>query len=465
MKKLAYGWFGGAFGPRRCGFILVLCLFCATAPGAKESRHADLEDSLQRLVQQNPDNPSHWLDLAQFELKTDQDDLAKGYFDEAIRLSKNSADVIVRIGLMWLNAGKVESSLPYLFPNLGRVDSETFAELEKDLEAEKHFQAAEAALRLYSAHRKGFTPEVRRAAELAYNLGRYPDCRDILAPYAGDLDTAAAHWLLLSAFYLGKSLHTDAVQNAARRCQAPSVKVLAALDLSLLGEFSAAQAWLEAAGAAATAPEQSFVAAEEAAAHDRVEQADREFQNALASTWPQFRLVATAELYKHYSVTGNGFKANQLWGDIKEQDTSLAQKEFLANQLNLRGYEKQAHELYRGLYRDYPGRPAVLLALWDELVDDDTSGLGAQIAAVIAADPMSCDAGLLAMRYAKLRNDDREIVHYGRNVALYCFDVVEPYFDLAMSLLKLSKPDEARIYFAKYVKSGGDKTRVPTYMR
>jgi hypothetical protein len=42
---------------------------------------------------------------------------------------------------------------------------------------------------------------------------------------------------------------------------------------------------------------------------------------------------------------------------------------------------------------------------------------------------------------------------------------VEPYFELATALLSLSKPDEARTYFGKYVKSGGDKTRIPTYMR
>jgi tetratricopeptide (TPR) repeat protein len=237
------------------------------------------------------------------------------------------------------------------------------------------------------------------------------------------------------------------------------------LNQALLGDFRAVRGYLDDPSTTAPGPVKSYLRAQQLAASDKIEEAVEPFEEALESTWPEFRVIATAELYKHFSLTGNRYKADQLWEDIRERDTSTVLKEFLAFHLARRRYEKQAHYLYKSLYRSTSGRPEVLKALWDKLADEDPDGLGQQVKSLLAVDPLDCDANELAMRYFKMKEQNRELVYHGRNVVLYCYDVVEPYFELATALLSLSKPDEARTYFGKYVKSGGDKTRIPTYMR
>ncbi len=410
------------------------------------------------------ENPEFWIQSGQRAIKAHQEDLAKGYFDQAVKLSKSAPEPIVRIGILWLKAGRLETSLPYLLPNLSWLNTAQLARLGKLLEDKHHLSAAILVLRYQASQSKTFSAEAAHAAALAFHSGQFALCSEILVPYAGELDSASASRFLLANFYTGGKLGSDLVRKVALR-SGQEVQSLAALILSLQGSFKEARSYVI---GNFPLPVRSFIKARELDAGNRTDDAVDYFKLGLDSKWPEFRIVVITEFFKHYSLTGNRYKVDQLWEEIKgqeESDTLAALKELLAYQLGLRGYEKQSRYLYRSLYRLDPGRPAALKALWEELITDDSLGLDLQIQSLLKKDSLDCDANLLAMRFARVHGENRAVVHHGRNTVLYCPDVVEPYLDLANALLAVSRPDEARIYYAKFIRRGGDRNRIPTYMR
>ncbi len=376
------------------------------------------------------------------------------------------------VGLSWVSSlaasRSLEDSLPVLLSNLSHLKSAQLAGLETELENSPHVSAAILVLREDASRRSGFSPAAERAGESAFRAGLLALCPDFLAPSGGGLVSASARRFLLAGFYGGIRLGAESIRLAASRSNAVEVQSLAALNLSQWGNFKEADAFLS---GRTPAPIRDYIHAQELDAADKTDASLDYFRNAFDSPdleWPGFHVVVVAELFKHYSLTGNRYKADQLWDDIKADegiDTLPALKEFLAAQLGLRGYEKQARALYRSLYPSHPARPAELKALWDEFMAEDSTGLEAQIRSLLAVDSLDCDANQFAMRYAKSRHQSREIIHRGRNVVLYCPDVVEPYLDLANALLETAHPAEARVYFGKYVERGGDRNNVPTYMR
>jgi hypothetical protein len=376
-----------------------------------------------------------------------------------------SAEDSLRAGLLDLENGKLEASLPELIPNLSRLNPEAFTQLEAALKNSPHVSTTLLVLRKDAARRSQFSPAAKDASALAFRSAQFGLCSDMLTPYLRELDSASAHRFLLCSFYAGRKLDVGAIRFVAARSNSVDVRALAALDLAQAGNFGEAHGFLTGRTPAAV---RGFIQAQELDAADKTDESMDDFREALDSKWPEFRVLVMAELFKHFSLTGNRYKTEQLWDDIKadeEIDSLPGLKEFLAYQLGLRGYEKQARYLYRSLYPSLPVHPEVLEALWEELVAEDSEGLRAQIQALWAVDSLDCDANLLAMRYAKMRGQSQGVVRYGRNVVLYCPDVVEPYLDLAMALLEVSRPAEARFYFGKYVEQGGDRNNVPTYMR
>jgi hypothetical protein len=421
-------------------------------------------DSL-RVPARQDSSPATWIELGRSAIRANQDDLAKGYFDRAIELANHAEEPILSIGFTWLENGRLETSLPYLIPNLSRLNADQLGRLGRVLADSGHVSAVIMILRQQASRSRGFSPAASLAAEWAFHFGRYALCRDILIPHAGALDSASAHRFLLSVFYGGYKTPPDIIRKTASDFESVEIKSLAALILAQQRDFKEARSFVS---ERTPLPIRGYIHALELEAYEKIEESTEFFRQALDSKWPEFHIVAMAELFKHYAITGNRYKVDQLWDEIQqggEEDTPPALQELLARQFSLRGYEKQAHSIYQSLYRSHPDRPAALRALWDELVSDDSTGLQRHIQNLLAVDPLDCEANQLALRYLKAHNQNRKAVHHGRNVVLYCPDAVDPYFDLAQALLSVSRPAEARLYFAKYVRRGGDPARVPTYMR
>jgi hypothetical protein len=88
-----------------------------------------------------------------------------------------------------------------------------------------------------------------------------------------------------------------------------------------------------------------------------------------------------------------------------------------------------------------------------------------QIQSLVMSDSLDCDANRLAMRFFRDHQDYSGVVRYGVKTVAYCPDAVEPYSDVGNALLELRRAVEAKVYFAKYLERGGDRNKVPTYMR
>ncbi len=445
-------------------FTAIVALGSIEGP-SEVTRGEGPEDSLQILLQNDPENPNHWLGIGELALKSKQFDLAKGYFDQAIKLSNNAADHIIHAGFLWLQYGKAETSMPYLIPNLLHIKVEQLYLLERTLEERKIFSVAILVLRHHAERTKGISKESIRAAEISFRTGQYALARDILVPFASRLDTGSARLLLESAFLAGGGLSNEVIEAASGDLMTPQAKALAALNFALQGNFKAVRKYLDKNKATVPAAIGHYLQAQEFASMDKNAEAVEHFESALESNWPEFRVIATAELYKHFSVTGNRFKADQLWEDIRDRDTASVYKELLAYHLTLGHYEKQAKTLYKNIYRVTKGHAAVLTSLWDELIEDEPEALEAQVKALLGKDPLDCEANHLAMRYYQALNLPKDVVFYGRYVGMFCSDITDPLFDLATALLSQGKNEEARSYFGKYVKAGGDRKRVPSYLR
>lgn len=462
--------------PLRCrapGHALLRAALCALLwVGAAQARHERelSEDSLQALVAREPDNPVHWMRLGTLAARNNQVDLAKGYFDEAIKLSGNQGKTILEVGDVWLSQGRVKASLPYLMPNLAHLDPARLDQLQNGLDKERLYSAQLLVLRSLGARTQAFDPVNRHLAMLAFYLGDYALCQATLARFADQLDYEAARNLLLVSFFTGGNPDPKAI--AALRKRFPEVEIgyLAACNAAQQGRWGEVRTFLKREAASPSYRDYyELLHAMEAAADDRNDEAVEAYQKALESaTWDRIKVVINAELYRLYSSTGNKFKSDQTWDQLKEdyQEADPEVQEFMARQLAARGYEKQAKYFYRVALRRKPGTPASLAALWDDLIaNEDYQVISDNLKALLERDPLSCEGNTLAMEFHQKQRNDKELLPYGRNATVYCYESLEPYLVLGNTLLNLSRPEEARGYFSTYIRKGGDANKVPISLR
>jgi tetratricopeptide (TPR) repeat protein len=452
-------------------WLLVVALGCGAAHARKKAPKNELsEDSLQTLVTQQPEVADNWLELGTLAAKKNQVDLAKGYFDEGIKLSGRSGQVILQVGGIWLSLGKVKISLPYLMPNLALLDSSQLDRLQGELEKEKMYTAELIALRHLGSRTKQFQPVNRKLAILAYKLGDFPLCQSVLARFPEQLDYESARNLLVVNFFLSGTLDNKVLSTLQNRFTQAEMVMLTALSYASSGQWRDVRRFISREEKGASYRDYfSLVRGMEASADDRHAEAADHYQRALeTASWDRLKAVAYAELYRLYSTTGNKFKSDQLWDTIKEDyasaDPDLLQ--FMGSQLMARSYEKQAKYFFRMVLRKRPGNVIALASLYDDMVgNEDYQLLTDNLKAALERDPLSCEANTLAMNYHFQQKNDKEMVPYARNATIYCYDSREPYFLLGNAFLNMSKPDEARGYFSTYVRKGGDIGKVPVSLR
>jgi Tfp pilus assembly protein PilF len=453
-----------------CLMIASFCALLAAIPAsAKRDRGEMSEDSLQALVSREPENPVHWMKLGNLASRNSQIDLAKGYFDEAIKLSGSQGKTILEVGDVWLSQGRIKTSLPYLMPNLGHLDPARLDQLQNGLEKEKLYSAQLLVLRGLGSRTQSYQPVNRRLAVLAFRQGDYALCQATLARFADQLDYESARNLLLVNFFMGGTLEPKVISTLERRFQQGEIGYLAALNYAQQNKWREVKDFLkQEANSPSYRDYYHLVKAMEAAAEDRNDEAAEAFQRALETPWDRLRVLVNADLYRLYASTGNKFKADQTWEQLKEDfaevDPDL--QEFMARQLEMRNYEKQSKYFYRVVLRRKPGNAAALTALWDDLMsNEDYTAVSENLKILLDRDPLSCEGNTLAMEFHFRQRNDKELLPYGRNATVYCYEALEPYLVLGNTLLNLSKPEEARTYFSTYVRKGGDANKVPMSLR
>jgi tetratricopeptide (TPR) repeat protein len=449
--------------------ILLGCLLCVSA--FARSRNAELsEDSLQALVSREPDNPVHWMKLGNLAAKNSQVDLAKGYFDEAIKLSTNQGKTILEVGDVWLNLGRIKTSLQYLMPNLAHLDPARLDQLQNGLEKEKMYSAQLLVLRNLGSRTQSYQPVNRKAAVLAFRQGDYALCQATLARFADQLDLESARNLLLVNYFIGGNLDPKVPAALLKRFPQGEMYYLVNLNYAQQAKWREVRDFLKREANAASYRDYYYlVAAMEAASEDRNDEAVAAYQKALeAASWDRVRIVIQADLYRLYSSTGNKFKSDQTWEGLKEeyQDLDPELQEFMGRQMQMRGYEKQSKYFFRMVLRRKPGNATAMSALWEDLMgNEDYQTISDNLKVLLDRDPLSCEGNTLAMEFHYRQKNDKELLPYGRNATVYCYEAVEPYFILGTTLLNLSKPDEARSYFSTYIRKGGDVNKVPMNLR
>lgn len=450
-------------------FFLLFAAFASPAWSASR-RAADMsEDSLQTLVAQEPENPLHWMQLGLLASRNNQVDLAKGYFDEAIKLSGRSGKAILQVGGIWLTQGRVKVSLPYLMPNLAHLDSSQLDILQSGLEKEKLYSVQLIVLRHMNTRTAVYHPLGRKTAVMAFRQGDFALCHAILSKSVAQLDYEGARNFLLVNYFLGTSLDAKVIAMLAKKYPHAEILLLSGLNHAVSGR------WREARGVASReAKSPSFrdyywlLRAMEAAAEDKPEEAAEHYERALTASWDRLRVTIHAELYKLYSSTGNKYKADQTWESIKEayQDADPELQAFMGRQLQVRGYEKQSKYFYRVVLRKKPGDLQALTVLWEDLNEnEDVTAIQENLKTALDKEPLSCEANTLAMNWHLRQRNDKDLIPFARNATVYCYETLEPYYVLGSSLLNLSKPEEARVYFATYIRKGGDANRVPLNLR
>jgi hypothetical protein len=456
---------------RKAGLGLMIALLaCGTAHARKKAPRRELsEDSLQTLVTQQPDVPENWLELGTLAAKKNQIDLAKGYFDEGIKLSGRSGQIILQVGGIWLSLGKVKTSLPYLMPNLAMLDSTQLERLQSELEKEKMYTAQLIVLRHLGSRTREFIPINRKLAIMAYRLGDFSLCQSVLARFPDLVDYESARNLLLVNFFQGTTLDNKVLGTLEKRFGHGELGMLVALNYAAAGQWRDVRRFLsEEANGPSFRDYYNLLKGMEASAEDRHEEAADDYQKALDGSWDRLKAITFAELYRLYSTTGNKFKSDQLWDSIKEEYQSADPDllEFMGRQLMLRSYEKQAKYFFRMVLRKRPGNVTALAALYDDMVgNEDYQQLTDNLKAALDRDPLSCEANTLAMNYHFQQKNDKEMVPYARNATIYCYESREPYYLLGNAFLNMSKPDEAKAYFSTFVRKGGDISRVPVSFR
>ncbi|MEO6094923.1 MAG: tetratricopeptide repeat protein [Fibrobacteria bacterium] len=448
--------------------LLLGLLMCVSV--FSRSRNPELsEDSLQAMVAQEPDNPVHWMKLGSLAANHNQVDLAKGYFDEAIKLSGNQGKTILEVGDLWLSQGRIMTSLPYLMPNLAHLDPARLDQLQNGLEKEGLPSAQLLVLRNLGSRTQSYHPVNRKTAVIAFRLGDYPLCQSVLARYADQLDFESSRNLLLLNFFLNGALDARIPAALHKRYPHGEMGYLASLNNAQQARWREVREFLKReANSPSYRDYYNLLKAMEAAAEDRNEEAAESYQKALETPWDRLRVVVHADLYRLYSSTGNKFKSDQIWESIKEDYQNLDPdlQEFMARQLQVRGYEKQSKYFYRVVLRRKPGNAVALAALWEDLLgNEDYQTISENLKALLDREPLSCEGNTLAMQFHYRQNNDKELLPYGRNATVYCFEAVEPYFILGSTLMNLSKPEEAKSYFATFIRKGGDVNKVPMSVR
>lgn len=448
---------------------LILCLVICSIVSARSREKDFSEDSLQAMVAREPDNPLIWFRLGALAAKSSQVDLAKGYFDEAIKLSNSSAKSILDVGNLWLSLGKVKTSLTYLMPNLAHLEPENLDILQAGLEREKSFSAQLLVLRNLGSRTKAFQPVNRKAAALAFRLGDLALTAAILTKFSDQLDFESARNLLLINFFTSGTLDPKIPLIIHEKFLQGEIDVLINLNYAQQGNWRKVKDFLKReANSPSYRDYYNLILAMQAASEDRSDDAVAAYLKAQETTWDRLRVVVDADLYRLYSSTGNKFKSDQIWETLKEQyqnkDPEI--QEFMAKQLQLRGYEKQSKYFFRVVLRRKPGNLAAVQALWEDLFsNEDYQTLTENLKVMVDREPLSCDANLLAMNFYFKQKNDKELLPYARNATVYCFEAIEPYFVLGTTLLNLSKPEEARSYFSSFVRKGGDANRVPVSLK
>ncbi len=453
--------------------ISVLALFLSTTLGApsRNSTRDPLElqeDSLQNLLADHPDDIGLWTNLGKVSIQHHQFDLARGYFDEAIKLSGNQAKVILDIGEYWLSQAQVRFSLPYLMPNLGFLDETRLSAFEDALEKGKLNSVLLTVLRHHLERKPPYYPVVKKAAQLAYLQGDFELCRQILLERFEELDYEGGRNLLLVNLHLNQALPAKVITAIIRKFPQPEVGMLGNLNYGLAGEWGNVKSYLDKEEKSPSYRDlYLYLQGKLANSQDKIDAAAEFFERAADTTrWEEMKSLIQVELYHLYSTTGNKYKTDQVWETLKEQATTPLRTEYLARHLAVRGYEKQARYFWRSLLRKSPGHLQAIKAMWEELNEDDnTDWLQENVKVVLTDDPYSCEGNFLAMNFSAKQHNDRELIPFGRNVILYCHEPTEAYLVLAGALANLSKSDEARVFYAKFVKRGGDVNRVPTNYR
>jgi hypothetical protein len=426
------------------------------------------EDSLQSLLSEQPENERLWMSLGMVSVQRNQFDLARGYFDEAIKISKKKADIILEIGGYWLGQGLVRYSLPYLMPNLGFLNDTRISTFEDALEKAKYNSVLLTVLRHHIGRVPPYFPVVKKAAQLAYLQGDFKLCRQVLLERFEQLDYEGGRNLLLVNIHLNTTLPEKVITNIVRKFPQPEVAILGAINYALAGEWGDVKTYLDKEARSTSYHDlYIYLQGKLANSQDNIDEAAEFFERAADTTrWEEMKSLLQAELYHLYSSTGNKYKADQVWESLKEQATSPLRQEYMARHLDVRGYEKQARFFWRSLLRKSPGHLQAIKAMWEELNDEEhVPWLQENVKVILAEDPYSCEGNSLAMNFHASRRMDKDLVPYGRNVILYCHEPTETYLTLAAALANLSKPEEARSFYAKYVKRGGDINKVPTNYR
>ena len=428
------------------------------------------EDSLQALVSREPENPSHWFGLGALAAKNNQLDLAKGYFDEGIKVSDNTAKAILNVGNTLISLGKTRAALTYLMPNLAHLELENMDQLQAALEKEKLYSAQLLVLRNWGLRTTTYQTVNRRAAILAFRLGELPVCVNILSRFFEQVDFEGARNLLLINFFQSGTLDPKIPTYFEKHFPQGEINALVHLNLARQGKFREVKDYFKHEVNSPSYRDYYYLMmALEAAATDHNEEAVENFTKAQEfATWDRLRVVIDAELYRFYASTGNKFKADQTWDNLKEQyqDKDPDLQEFMGMQLQIAGYEKQSKYFYRVVLRRKPGNVTALQTLYDDLMsNEDYQVITDNLKFALEKDPLSCEANQIAMNFHFHQKNDKEILPYARNSTVYCFDVVEPYYILGNTLMNLSKPDEARASFATYVRKGGDLNKVPMSLR
>ena len=449
--------------------MFLACLLCGTAFCSRNKNPELSEDSLQAMVSREPDNPVHWMKLGTLASKNGQVDLAKGYFDEAIKLSGNQGKTILEVGDVWLSQGRIKTSLPYMMPNLAHLDPARLDQLQNGLEKERMYSAQLLVLRNLGSRTQSFQPVNRKTAVLAFRQGDYALCQSILARFYDQLDFESARNLLLVNFFLNGNLDAKIPGSLLKRYPQGEMSYLVSLNYAQQGKWREVRDFLKReANSPSYRDYYNLAKAMDAAAEDRNDEAAAAYQKALETPWDRLRVLVNADLYRLYASTGNKFKSDQIWESLKEDyaeaDPDL--QEFMARQLQMRNYEKQAKYFYRVVLRRKPGNAAALTALWDDLMgNEDYQTISDNLKVLLDRDPLSCEGNTLAMEFHFRQKNDKELLPYGRNATVYCYEALEPYFILGSTLLNLSKPEEARSYFSTYIRKGGDANKVPMSLK
>jgi hypothetical protein len=471
VKRPANHLLSVAFGLAVTLFLVLGARFSVNAAPAKSTVRDPLErqeDSLQTLLAEQPENAALWVSLGKISVQRNQYDLARGYFDEAIKQSNKSADFILDIGGYWLSQGLVRYSLAYLMPNLGFLNDQRITTFEDALEKARLNSVLLTVLHNHISRKPPYYPVVKKAAQLAYLQGDFALCRRFLLDRYEQLDYEGGRNLLLVNIHLNDTLPPKVIAAMMRKFPQPEVGMLGHINYGLAGKWGEVSTYLQREAKSASYRDlYIYLKGKLANSQDKIDEAAYAFETAADTTrWEEMKSLIQAELYHLYSSTGNKYKADQIWETLKEQATSPMRQEYMARHLEVRGYEKQARFYWRSLLRKSPGHLQAIKALWEELNDEENMGwLQENVKAVLADDPYSCEGNSLAMNFHAKRRNDRDLVPYARNVILYCHEPTEAYLILAGALANLSKPDEARAFYAKFVKRGGDVNRVPTHFR